>query len=185
MDTALWVVGRATGVVSLGLITLAVLLGIMTRSGRPLPTLPRFSVLLVHRNVSLVATLFILVHVVSLLFDSFAKLRPVDLLVPFIGNYKPIWQGLGTVAFDLLIAVVLTSLLRHRVGVGAFRIVHWVTYAMWPIAVAHGIGNGTDGRSPWFLTIAIASILLVAAASIWRLTPFFVESSQRRETLQP
>lgn len=186
MDTTLWIVARATGVVSLGLLTLAVVLGILTRSGRPLPALPRFSVQLVHRNVSLLASLFVIVHVGSLLLDSYAKVRIVDLFVPFIGVNQALWQGLGTVAFDLLLAVALTGLLRHRIGLRAFRLVHWFSYAMWPVALAHGIGNGTDGRSSWFLGLAIACIAAVAITSIWRLTPWFAESARgRRDGASP
>lgn len=180
MDTTLWIIGRATGVVSLGLLTLTVVLGIITRSGRPMPALPRFSVQLVHRNVSLGAAIFVVVHVLTLLLDSYAKIRLIDLIIPFIGIMNPIWQGLGTVAFDLMIAVVLTSLLRHRIGLRTFRFVHWFSYAMWPIALIHGIGNGTDRTSPWFIGFVIACIIAVAVACIWRLTPRFIESAQHR-----
>ncbi|UFS60132.1 ferric reductase-like transmembrane domain-containing protein [Subtercola endophyticus] len=175
MDAALWAIGRGTGVVGLVALTLAVLLGILTRSGRPLPGLPRFSITLVHRNLSLVACVFVLIHIVSLFFDSFAQLTLLDFVVPFFGSFLPFWQGLGTVAVDLLIAVTVTALLRNRIGLRAFRLVHWLTYAMWPIALAHAIGNGTDGTSPWFLWLAGISTLAVVAALAWRVSARFVE----------
>jgi len=175
MDEAFWALGRGTGVVALVLFTLSVLLGILTRSGRPLLSVPRFSITLIHRNVSLLATVFILIHMLALLADSYAQLTLVDFVLPFLGAYKPFWLGLGTVAVDLLIAVVVTSLLRRRVGQRVFRVVHWSTYLMWPIALAHSIGNGTDAGEPWFLALAAACTLLVVAGVSWRITDGFVE----------
>ncbi|WP_025155757.1 ferric reductase-like transmembrane domain-containing protein [Leifsonia aquatica] len=180
MDSVLWAVGRGSGVAALLLFSAAVVLGIVTRSGRPLPGLPRFSVTLVHRNVSLLAVVFLALHVGTLLFDSYAKLTVVDLVVPFVGAWSPFWLGLGTVASDLLIAVVVTALLRRRLGQRVFRVVHWAAYLMWPIALAHSIGAGTDGTSPWMLVVAAASVALVVAAVLWRLSSGFVESARVR-----
>lgn len=170
MDTALWFVGRGTGVAAVVLITLAVVLGVVARSGRPLSRLPRFAVQLVHRDVALIATAFIAVHVVTLLLDSESQLRLVDVVLPFTGSYRWFWLGLGTLAVDLLAAVVVTALLRRFVGPRAFRIVHLAVWAMWPIALAHAIGTGTDGTSPWFIALAAASVVAVTAAVVWRTT---------------
>jgi methionine sulfoxide reductase heme-binding subunit len=181
MNEAMWAFGRVSGIVALLLLTLSVLLGITTRSGRPLPGLPRFSIALVHRNVALLASVFLVFHVGSLLVDSYARLNPVDILVPFLGSFKPIWQGLGTVAVDLLIAVIVTSLLRRRLGVRAFKAVHWLTYAMWPVTLLHAVGNGTNGMSGWFLLLAATSSIAILIAMGWRLSARFIESAKIRE----
>lgn len=180
MNEALWALGRGTGVVALALFTLSVVLGILNRSGRPLFTIPRFSLALVHRNVALMASAFLLVHMLSLFGDSYAQLRLVDFVFPFLGAYKPFWLGLGTLAADLLAAVILTSLLRRVVGRRAFRAVHWLTYALWPIALAHSLGNGTDSSAPWFIAGAVLSTGAVLAAIAWRLTDGFIENGSRR-----
>src|SRR5258708_38428842 len=119
-------------------------LGIATRSGRPLLMLPRFAVADVHRFSCLAGTLLVVIHMALLFFDPYAQLRLVDFIVPFLGAYRPLWLGLGTLAFDLLAVVMVTSLLRHRLGVRVFRAVHSATYALWPVAMAHALGNGTD-----------------------------------------
>jgi predicted ferric reductase len=181
MDEALWAFGRVSGFISLALFTFSVLLGILNRSGRPLLVLPRFSISLLHRNIALLATVFLGLHVGSLLLDSYAKLNVIDVLVPFLGAYRPFWQGLGTVALDLVVAVVVTGLLRHRLGQRTFKAVHWLTYAMWPIALAHAIGNGTDGTGKWFLVLAVASVAAVGGAVIWRLSSTFLETAKARE----
>ena len=174
-DQALWAVGRGSGVVALVLLTLSVLLGIGARSGRAVVGIPRFAVTLVHRNISLFSVLFVVVHVVSLLLDPFAQLKLVDFFVPFLGAYRPFWLGLGTIAFDLLIVVTITALLRNRIGPKVFKAMHWLVYAMWPVSVLHGIGNGTNGRELWFLILAVFCLMAVGGAIAWRLHEDFVE----------
>ena len=185
MNEALWALGRGTGVVALGLFTVSVLLGILTRSGRQLLGLPRFSVTLVHRNVSILATAFIAIHLLSLLGDSYAQLRLVDFVLPFLGAYKTVWLGFGTVAVDLLIAVMATGLLRRYVGIRVFRAVHWLTYLMWPVALVHSIGNGTDAGKTWFIAFAVACSAAVALAVAWRLTAGFIEYRTVRQAPIP
>jgi predicted ferric reductase len=180
IDQAFWVVGRGTGITALALFTLSIALGIATRSGRPLLSLPRFAVVDVHRFAALLGTVFIALHVGNLLADPYAQLRLIDVIVPFRGVYQPFWLGLGTVAFDLLLAVIVTSLLRHRLGLRTFRVIPWATYAMWPIAVVHSVGNGTDSTHRWFLLFAAVCAMTVAAAFAARLRADFVEYSDRR-----
>lgn len=179
-DELLWAVGRASGVVALLLLTASLWLGIVVRSGRPLPGLPRFSVTLVHRNISLLAVAFLAVHVGTLLLDSYAKLTLTDVLVPFLGAHLPFWLGLGTIAVDLLLAVTITALLRRRLGLRVFKAVHWLSYAMWPVALAHTVGDGTDGRSGWMLLLAAGCVLFVLVAVFWRASAGFIESARAR-----
>lgn len=177
---ALWALGRGTGITALGFLTISLALGIATRSGRPLLLLPRFAVADVHRFAALVGTLLVALHLALLFADPYAQLRLVDFVVPFLGVYRPLWQGLGTLAFDLLVVVIVTSLLRHRLGVRIFRAVHWTAYAMWPIALAHGLGNGTDAGRAWFLIFAGACVLTVAGALTWRLHANYTEYADAR-----
>ncbi|QNJ90893.1 ferric reductase-like transmembrane domain-containing protein [Mycolicibacterium fluoranthenivorans] len=177
---ALWALGRGTGITALGFLTISVTLGIATRSGRPLLTLPRFAVADVHRFAALAGTLLVTLHLALLFADPYAQLRLVDFVVPFLGAYRPLWQGLGTLAFDLLLVVIATSLLRHRLGLKVFRIVHWVAYALWPVALAHGLGNGTDAGRPWFLVFAGCCVVAVAGALAWRLHSNYTEYAGAR-----
>jgi sulfoxide reductase heme-binding subunit YedZ len=176
---ALWYFARGSGLVSLVLLTVVVALGIGARSGRPAFGLPRFAVNLLHRNAALLAVVMLAGHVVSLLFDPYAQLRVVDIVLPFVGNYRPFWQGLGSLAFDLTLALVATSLLRHRLGVRAWRAVHWLAYLAWPIALLHGLETGTDGGTGWLRTVAGLCAAVVVAAAGWRLSPAFARFPQR------
>lgn len=166
---ALWYFGRGTGVTALVLFTLVVVLGIVTRSGRPLPGLPRFAVAAVHRTASLAALGFLAVHVLTLLSDPYAQLRLTDVVLPFRGAYRPVWQGLGTVAFDLVVVLIASSLVRHRIGLRAWRLLHWAAYLCWPAAVLHAAGNGTDRGSGWLLLVVTGCVVAVLAAVCWRL----------------
>jgi sulfoxide reductase heme-binding subunit YedZ len=168
-EAALWVAGRATGVVSLVLLTVVMVLGIGSRSGRPAFGLPRFAVVALHRSASMLAVAFLVIHVVTLLLDPQAELRLVDLLLPFDAAYRPVWMGLGTLGLDLMAAIFVTSLLRQRIGVRVWRAVHWLAYASWPVAIMHTIGTGTDGTTWWLLTLTGLCVGAVAAAVFWRL----------------
>lgn len=174
---ALWALGRGNGIVALAFMTLSVALGVASRSGRPLLALPRFGIAGVHRFVALAGTLLVMLHMGLLFLDPYAKLRIIDFVVPFLGSYRPLWQGLGTAAFDLVIVVIVTSLLRDRLGLRVFRAVHWSTYLLWPVALAHALGNGTDTGRIWFQAFAGCCALMVAAVVVWRLRAGFAEYS--------
>jgi sulfoxide reductase heme-binding subunit YedZ len=168
-STALWYASRATGVVSMVLLTAVVVLGVMvSRQGR-LPGLPRFAGLGLHRYLSLLAVGFVVAHVATAVADPFVSIRLVAAVIPFTSAYKPLWLGLGAVSLDLIAAIVVTSLLRRRIGRRPWRAVHWLAYASWPVALAHSIGSGTDLRTGSLLALAAVCTAVVLAASLWRL----------------
>jgi methionine sulfoxide reductase heme-binding subunit len=170
MTEALWYTARGAGVISLVLLTVVVVLGVGSRSGRPVFGLPRFAVASVHRNASLIGLGLLLVHTLFLLLDPYAQLRLVDLLIPFGAAYRPFWLGLGTLTMDLLIVVWLSTLVRRWIGARTWRAIHWISYAIWPIALLHALFTGTDAGQLWLRAIAGGCLLAVSAAVIWRLS---------------
>jgi DMSO/TMAO reductase YedYZ heme-binding membrane subunit len=167
--SASWYVARATGIVTLGLLTASVLIGILTSFRWSSPTWPRFVVEFIHRNVSLLVLVFLAVHVVTVVADGFAPIRWIDVVVPFVSAYRPFWLGLGAVAFDLLLALVVTSLVRHRLGYTTWRLVHWLAYLCWPVAVLHGLGTGSDTKSGLvllFTAVCVVAVLIAAALRV-------------------
>jgi methionine sulfoxide reductase heme-binding subunit len=173
MSAAYWALGRGTGVVALVLFTIAIVLGIVTRSGRPVPGLGRFGISDLHRTAALTGVALVGVHVGTLYFDPYAQLKLTDFLLPFAASYRPVWLGLGTLALDTLAIVTVVSLLRHRVGPYVFKGVHWATYALWPLALLHAIGSGTDATTMWFRALAAVCVGAVVTAVGWRLSPSF------------
>ncbi|HEX5621048.1 MAG TPA: ferric reductase-like transmembrane domain-containing protein [Solirubrobacteraceae bacterium] len=166
--SALWYLTRGTGLVTLLLLTASVVLGILqVRRWTPAGS-PRFVVVSLHRAVSLLVVALLAVHVLTAVLDSFAPISLVDAVVPFAGRYRPLWLGLGALALDLLVALTVTSLLRRRLGLGAWRAVHWLAYVCWPVALLHGWGTGTDTRSTVMLVITVACAAGVLGAITWR-----------------
>ena len=167
-STALWYASRATGVVALVLLTVVVLLGIMVNRRGRLPGLPRFATTSLHRSMSLLAVAFIAVHVVTAIADPYVTIGIAAAVIPFTSAYEPLWLGLGAISFDIIIALIATSLARARIGRRTWRAVHWLAYACWPVALVHSLGSSTDLRSGWLLTLTICCIAAVLAASCWR-----------------
>ncbi len=163
-----WYVTRASGAVALVLLTLSIVIGIASVGRLQAPGMPRFVIDGLHRTASLLAVLFVIVHVVTTVMDSFVSISFVDAVIPFHGSYRPLWLGLGAVSFDLLLAITLTSLVRLRIGHRTWRGVHWLAYASWPIAVIHGFGTGSDVRHTWMMAIDVVCIAAVLAAIIAR-----------------
>ncbi len=160
----MWYLARGTGVVTLLLFTASLVLGIVhAERGRPRGT-SRALMDAAHRSVSLLAVAFLGVHIVTNVIDPFAPIRLIDAVIPFTSAYRPLWLGLGTLAFDLLLAIAVTSLVRARLAARTWRGVHLLAYASWPVAVVHGLGTGTDVRQGWMLVIVFASVIAVLAA---------------------
>ncbi|GAA2473947.1 ferric reductase-like transmembrane domain-containing protein [Streptomyces longisporus] len=165
----LWYASRASGTLSLILLTATLVLGIAS-GGRFAPRrIGRFEVGLLHRNLSLLTLVFLAVHVVTAVLDPFVHLGWAVSVVPFGASYRPLWLGLGTAALDLLLAVLVTSALRLRLGVRRWKAVHWLTYAAWPFALFHGVATGTDTRLPLQLWLYAGCLASVVAAVWWRL----------------
>ena len=139
--SAYWYLTRGTGVVALVLLTAGVVLGVLTSTRWAAPRWPRFVVAGLHRNVTLLALAFVFVHVLTTILDGYTPINLRDAIVPFVSRYRPVWVGFGAVALDLLLAVVVTSLLRARLGYRSWRFVHWLAYASWPVALVHGFGH--------------------------------------------
>jgi sulfoxide reductase heme-binding subunit YedZ len=168
-STWLWYFGRATGFVALVLLSAVVVLGILGPLRIASVAWPRYAIRTVHRDASLLALLVIAIHVIVLVLDSDVSIPIASALLPWESSYAPFWTGLGAVAFDLLIAIVISSLMRRRLGYRAWRSVHWLAYAIWPIALAHGLGAGSDSRSAWALGLRIACVTAIAIAVAMRL----------------
>jgi predicted ferric reductase len=184
LTAALWDLGRGSGIAALVMLTVSVALGIVGRSGRSAFGLSRFGLNELHRTAALTGVGLVVVHLVSLFFDPYAQLRVVDMVLPFLGSYRPLWLGLGTLAVDLLLVITAVSLLRQRVGPRVFRAVHWATYALWPVALTHAFGTGTDATTVWMDLVGLACVAGVVGALGWRTSESFVSRGWTRRPRQ-
>jgi len=173
--SAYWYLTRSTGAVALILLTASLALGVADVRRFATPHWPRFVIDGLHRTVSLLAVVFVALHVFASVLDGFAAISITAAVIPFISSYRPIWLGLGALSFDLLLALVITSMLRGRISQRVWRVTHWAAYACWPIALVHSFGTGSDARSAWLLLLSVACIAVVALAVISRALPEFSE----------
>lgn len=167
VNELLWFLSRAAGLVAAVLLSATMILGLLT-AGRAAPiAAPAFVRAALHRSLSLIMVVAVTVHVITAITETYVDIGWLSLLLPFTSGYERLWVGLGTIAVDLMVIIVATSLLRERISARSWRLVHWSAYAMWPIAILHGITTSTnDNLAVW--TVSLVCFVAVAAAAVWR-----------------
>ena len=168
-STLFWYLARGFGLAALVVLTFSMVLGITASVRWTSQRWPRFVIELLHRNLSVLGLALIVVHVNAVIIDGFAPIGWKDVVAPFASAYRPVWLGLGAAAFDVLLAVVITSVFRRQIGHRTWRTVHWLSYLCWPLVVVHGFGTGTDPKAGFVLALYVACIAAVIAAAWWRL----------------
>lgn len=177
----LWYTSRATGVASIVLLTLVLVLGTLLSGSRHSPATTTVK-MAVHRWLSLGLLAFLAVHIVTAIAEGYVKIPWLAVVVPFIAGWQPVWVGFGTLAVDLLIATIITSLLRRRLPERLWRALHWLTYALWPLALVHGFALGT-ANEPVLRGITIACAGLGAGAIAFRSLSTVADRDRRRSVL--
>jgi DMSO/TMAO reductase YedYZ heme-binding membrane subunit len=164
----LWFLNRGTGLVLLVLLTTVTVLGISARRARAGGLVPAFVLPALHRNLSVLALALMLVHAGSAVVDEYVDIRWWQVVLPWRLSYEPWWLGLGTVACDLVLAVLLTSLARTRLGHQGWSLVHRAAYLAWLAGAAHGLGIGTDTPSDAVRVTYVACTCAVVVALVHR-----------------
>jgi methionine sulfoxide reductase heme-binding subunit len=162
----LWYTTRATGLTAFVLLTATVVLGLLARRRVSSPRWTKFMQREVHRQISMVAVCFLAIHILSSVLDTYVNIGWLAIVVPFTSPYERFFVGLGAIALDLALAVFVSSLVKDRISTRVWRAIHWLAYGSWPVAVAHGIGSGTDLRLDWVDAIVGAccgSVVLAVA----------------------
>jgi len=164
-----WYIARAGGLVSFGLLTLAVVAGVLLAGRARLAGWPRFAVEDIHRFLGLLAGTFLGLHLLGLLADSYLGLPLSALVVPGLSSYRPVATALGVVGAELLVALAVTNRLRRRMAYSTWRRLHMLNFAVWILALGHGIAAGTDSDTRWAIAVYLLASGSVAAACVWRL----------------
>jgi methionine sulfoxide reductase heme-binding subunit len=165
----LWFLSRASGLVLLVLFSVVMLLGVATRLGSAPSRWPRFVMPEVHRAFSLFAVALLALHVLTAVLDPFVTIGWAAIVLPFASPYRPLAIGLGALAVDLGGAVLITSLVRRRLGHRTWRAVHWLAYLAWPAAFGHALMAGADLRIPWVALVVWGSAAIAGTAVLARL----------------
>jgi len=176
----LWYASRATGVVSVVLLTIVVVLGIATAGGRRPNGTASAVVMGMHRRLTVGVVVFLLAHIVTAIAETYVDIGWVSAVVPFTSGYEPVAVGLGALAFDLILAVGISSALRHRMSERTWRAFHTLAHLLWPLAIVHGLALSTSDRAGLRLvTIACGAVGLGAVT--WRLLSRDSDEARRRE----
>lgn len=175
-----WDAARAGGLISYVLLTAAVSLGLVLRNRWQSTRWPRLLTNELHGYVSLLALVFIAVHVTAVAVDPFTRFGLTAVLVPFASHYRPVWMGLGIVALDLLLAVWVSSRLRRRIGHRLWRQIHVLSFGVYGAATLHGLGTGSDTRTVWAGALYAASVGLVGSLLAVRLLAPSGRNARRR-----
>jgi len=167
---AFWYLSRAAGTVAYGLLwlSMAVGLGITNKLARLWPGAPAAFDL--HQHLSLLGLAFALFHAVVLLGDKYMSYDLAQLFLPFGSSaYRQVWVGLGQVSFYLLVVVGFSFYFRKRIGNRWWRAIHFASFAVFALALAHGLMSGTDSGTIW-----AAGIYWLSAGSLLFLTVYRV-----------
>lgn len=165
----LWYATRATGLVALLFLTVVFALGMLTAVRVGGERVPRFVLAGLHRNLTLAGLGFLAVHIGTAVADSYAPIGLADVVVPLASAYRPVWLGLGALAFDVLLVLTVTSLLRTRMRYRSWRILHAAAFACWPLLVVHALGTGSDVRTSLFWLLVGVCVAVAIAAGAWRI----------------
>jgi DMSO/TMAO reductase YedYZ heme-binding membrane subunit len=175
-----WDAARAGGLISYALLTTAVALGLVLRNRWQSSRWPRLVTNELHGYVSLLALVFIAVHVCAVAIDPFTRFGLAAVLVPFASHYRPVWMGLGIVALYLLLAVWVSSRLRRRIGHRLWRQIHVLAFVVYGAATLHGLGTGSDTRTIWAAALYAGSVGLVGLLLTVRLLAPAGRGARRR-----
>ena len=168
-STWFWYATRASGLMTMVLLTLTMVLGITTTTRARARRWPGFAQQELHRRVSMIAVIFLGIHVLTSVLDTYVHIGWAATVIPFTSSYGRLWVGVGAIALDLMLAVLVSSLLRARMRAGTWRAIHWLAYLSWPVALAHTFGIGTDAGETWVIALAAGCVLAVAVSLVWRI----------------
>ncbi len=181
-DPTFWLLARASGLAAYVLLTASVLAGLVLKS-RPFGSTPRpASVIDVHRFLALLALGMLGLHGVALVLDRTVRMPPAALLVPGLSPYRPAAVALGVLTAELTALVVVSFSLRRRIGVRAWRRLHWATYLVFLIGSVHGLAAGTDSPQPWARGLYLGAVGAVAFATAWRALDRPIRPAPERST---
>jgi predicted ferric reductase len=164
----LWYTTRATGIVALILFTMVVSLGTLVANRIGGTIVGRFEINELHRSLSMVALTFLAIHILTTVMDSYVPTGLISAFVPMTSDFKRVGVAIGAVAFDLILAVWISSLLKLRIANTSWRFIHWFSWLGFTTALVHAYMTGTDSRTGIGLVLVATCGAVVAAAALWR-----------------
>jgi sulfoxide reductase heme-binding subunit YedZ len=167
-DHRFWYLARAAGLTAYLLLTLDVILGLVIHTRALDDLIARWQSFDLHQFTALLALGFLALHLLALLGDSYVGFRPWQLLIPFTSPYRPVPVALGVVALYLVLLIVGSFYVRRHIGQRAWRMLHYLSFGGWALALGHGLLAGTDTGTLWGLFLYAGTGFIVVALTIAR-----------------
>jgi len=167
-STYFWYTTRATGIVALLLLTLVVTLGTLVANRIGGTFVGRFELNELHRSISVVAMLFLFIHILTTVVDSYVSTGLISAFVPMTSAYKTIPIAIGAVGFDLLLCVWISSLLKVRIKNESWRFIHWFSWLAYASAIIHAYMSGSDTHYGAGLLLVAGCAGIVLNVALWR-----------------
>jgi len=165
-----WDIARAGGFTAYILLTLAVIVGLALSTQIQSPSRwPRLLNSELHNFLTLLSSIFLVVHILATWIDPFTRFSWNEILIPLTSHYRPEWMAFGIVALYLGIAIGISTWLRPHIGYKLWRQLHILTLGVFALATIHGIGTGSDTQTQWALGIYLVSSVLVGSLLCRRL----------------
>lgn len=163
-----WYLSRASAFAAYVLLWWSMVLGLTltNRLARVWPGGPTVNDL--HEHASLLGLVFGLLHALVLLGDSYIGYTLPQILIPFAGTYAPLWVGLGQIGLYLMALVTMTFYMRRWIG-RAWRSIHYLSFAVFVLALLHGLFSGTDSNAAWAIWMYAGTGLSVLGLTIYRI----------------
>jgi len=178
-DQVTWYVTRAAGMIAY------LLLWLSTVWGLAIPTKLFGEVLSgdftfdFHKFISLLSLGFLGLHIVVLTADHYLPYTVAQILVPFLSPYRPLWVGVGSIAFYLVLLVTVTFYLRKQIGMKAFRYIHYSSLAAYLGAVVHALLSGTDSSLPVVILLYVSTSAVVVFLTVYWLVRLGVSRAEK------
>jgi len=164
-----WIVARAAGLASYAALCLAVLSGIALRTSVLDFVATNRALRALHDWVTWLWIPLGVLHVVALVFDKTALIKPIDAFVPFQVSYGAVAIGLGTVSLDLVVLITVSSWLRRRMSDRIWRWIHRSSYVAFVTLFLHALLSGTDFNAPLISALSWAAALGIGLLGLSRI----------------
>jgi predicted ferric reductase len=153
-DLEFWFIARITGLTAFAVLSLSVLSGEALRTSVLDFVAKNRAVRKLHDFTTPLWLPLVLAHIIALLFDKTARIAPVNVVVPFVTDYGQLPIGLGTLAFDIVMVVTVTSWLRSRMNNTVWMWIHRTSYIAFVAIFFHAALSGTDFDAPLVSALA-------------------------------
>jgi predicted ferric reductase len=180
-----WYVARGGGMTAFALLGLSVVLGLVLSLRLASPRWPRMVTHDLHEHLTLLALAFTGVHVLAIVLNPAVEFGLADVLIPFAASYQPVWTAAGVIAAELAVAVWVSTRFRHRIGYRRWRTLHMAAFAVFALALLHGLVQGTDTGSPWALAVYVPVAAAVAGLTALRVMASRTGAAARRAPARP